>query len=383
MLVNCARRRRGGPLTSASQPRRRGESQHLHQEKHPARAVFPLHTYSTEQQSCPLWWSPSWTRRSPSSPARSPPLWFVGQSLRTPDRSAGPLPVQRQTHSLPKSIHTWQMCKMYKFILSGGLLGEFECDKRWRSAAAVLEWGVLAKPQLLGADPHKPQTEQHHSFPSPGWNWRAEKASQTLSLQICAKSTSKAKDRLCIRCGSDFLPSTWRSGGTDRASLVSQSGPGRGQYSEWNRFNLFNVPKFLQWVRRDEFSRTWYIFFQYWQSRILLQVQREFIETDDALHHGYLNRFKSGGVVVGELLEDMSDSETEGAQAVQDGSLEAWKRIWKCGVFKYKWDQTKIWPEIPHKKTPKITTSLTSHGSKAGIYMKRVPVPTQAVQSSL
>lgn len=54
-----------------------------------------------------------------------------------------------------------------------------------------------------------------------------------------------------------------------------------------------------------------------------LQVQREFIETDDALHHGYLNRFKSGGVVVGELLEDMSGSETEGAQAVQDGSLEA------------------------------------------------------------
>lgn len=66
------------------------------------------------------------------------------------------------------------------------------------------------------------------------------------------------------------------------------------------------------------------------------------METDDAFHHGYLNRFKSGGVVVGELLEDMSGSETEGAQPVQDGSLEAWKRILKCGVFKYERGQNTI-----------------------------------------
>lgn len=53
-------------------------------------------------------------------------------------------------------------------------------------------------------------------------------------------------------------------------------------------------------------------------------VRREFIKTDDGtLNQGYLDRFKSGGVVVGELLEDMSGSETKGAQAVQDGSLEA------------------------------------------------------------
>ena len=69
-----------------------------------------------------------------------------------------------------------------------------------------------------------------------------------------------------------------------------------------------------------------------------------------ALNHGYLDRFKSGGVVVGKLLEDMSGSEAKGAQAVQDGSLEAWKRILKCGVLKYKWDQNTIWPEIPHKQ---------------------------------
>lgn len=54
-----------------------------------------------------------------------------------------------------------------------------------------------------------------------------------------------------------------------------------------------------------------------------LQVQREFIETCWALNHAYLDRFKSGGVVVGKLLEDMSGSEPKGAQAVQDGSLEA------------------------------------------------------------
>lgn len=30
-----------------------------------------------------------------------------------------------------------------------------------------------------------------------------------------------------------------------------------------------------------------------------------------------------------------------------------------------------------------VEWSLTSHGSKAGVDMKRVPVPTQAVQSSL
>lgn len=55
-----------------------------------------------------------------------------------------------------------------------------------------------------------------------------------------------------------------------------------------------------------------------------------------ALNHSYLDRFESGGVVVGELLEDVSGSESEGAQAVQDGSLEAWKRKFKSPVVKYK-----------------------------------------------
>lgn len=244
---------------------------------------------------------------------------------------------------------------MYKFILSvggrGGFLGEFKCDKR-RSAAAVLQWEVRAKPQPLGADPHKPQTEQHHSFPSPGWKWRVEKESQTLYLQICVKSTSKAEHRLCIRCGSGFLPSTWRSGVPGRASPVSQSGPGRGQNSEWNRFSsqihsvgqarliLQNVIHFLPVLTKWFFSAgpTWVHKNGWWP-----------------LNHGYLDRFKSGGVVVGELLEDMSGSETKGAQAVQDGSLETWKRILKCGAFKYKWDQNTIWPEIPHTKNKTIT----------------------------
>lgn len=48
----------------------------------------------------------------------------------------------------------------------------------------------------------------------------------------------------------------------------------------------------------------------------------------------YLDGLKSGRVIVAVLLEHMSCGKTKGAQAVQDGSLEAWaKRILKCGVW--------------------------------------------------
>lgn len=56
--------------------------------------------------------------------------------------------------------------------------------------------------------------------------------------------------------------------------------------------------------------------------------------------NSYLDCLKSGGVVVGELLEDVSCSEAKGAQAVQDWRLEAWpKRILNGSALKYKWVQ--------------------------------------------
>lgn len=46
------------------------------------------------------------------------------------------------------------------------------------------------------------------------------------------------------------------------------------------------------------------------------------------------------GVVVGVLLQDVSRSKAQSAQAVQDGNLHFWpKSIFKYGVFKYKWDE--------------------------------------------
>lgn len=56
--------------------------------------------------------------------------------------------------------------------------------------------------------------------------------------------------------------------------------------------------------------------------------------------NAHLNSLESGRVIVGEMLEDVSRSEAKWAQAVQDGSLEAWpKSIFKYSTFKYKWDQ--------------------------------------------
>lgn len=56
--------------------------------------------------------------------------------------------------------------------------------------------------------------------------------------------------------------------------------------------------------------------------------------------YSYLDCLKSGGVVVGEMLEDVSCSKAKGAQAMQDRRLEAWpKRILNDGTFKYEWDQ--------------------------------------------
>lgn len=64
-------------------------------------AVFLLlNTHSTARPSSHPSWSPSRTRRSPSWPTRSPSLWFDGRSLRTPARSGGLPPAQRQRHEL-------------------------------------------------------------------------------------------------------------------------------------------------------------------------------------------------------------------------------------------------------------------------------------------
>lgn len=120
--------------------------------------------------------------------------------------------------------------------------------------------------------------------------------------------------------------------------------------------------------------------------------------------NSYLDCLKSGGVIVGEVLEDVSCSKAKGAQAVQDWRLEAWpKGILNDGAFKYEWDQntpfdlksqgktrvpTKVNENIINDKRPPIKHSryggaLTSHSSEAGVYMEGVPVSTQTVQGRL
>lgn len=111
----------------------------------------------------------------------------------------------------------------------------------------------------------------------------------------------------------------------------------------------------------------------------------------------YLYSLESGGVIVCKLLEDVSRSKAERAQAVQDGSLEAWpKSIFKYSTLKYEWDQStsfdlksqgeiESWPKSAKAFLMKngYLRTLTSHGGKAGVYMKRVPVAAQTVQGRL
>lgn len=116
----------------------------------------------------------------------------------------------------------------------------------------------------------------------------------------------------------------------------------------------------------------------------------------------YLDGLKSGRVIVGVLLEHMSRGKTKGAQAVQDGSLEAWaKRILKCGVWNMNevkthhltWipgrqqsEQRQIWQRdlcpLP-REAEGVGGTLTSHGSKAGVYVEGVPISAQTVQGRL
>lgn len=108
-----------------------------------------------------------------------------------------------------------------------------------------------------------------------------------------------------------------------------------------------------------------------------------------------LDGLESGRVIVGVLLEDVPGSETKGAQAVQDGGLEAWaKRILKCAVWNINevkthhltWiprreqnEQREIWRETEAR----VRWWLTSYRSKAGVDVERVPVSAQAVQGRL
>lgn len=108
-----------------------------------------------------------------------------------------------------------------------------------------------------------------------------------------------------------------------------------------------------------------------------------------------LDGLESGRVIVGVLLEDVPGSETKGAQAVQNGGLEAWaKRIWKCAVWNINelkthnltWiprreqnEQREIWRET---EAP-VRRRLTSYLGKAGVDVERVPVSAQAVQGRL
>lgn len=115
----------------------------------------------------------------------------------------------------------------------------------------------------------------------------------------------------------------------------------------------------------------------------------------------YLDGLESGGVIVAVLLEHMSRGKTKGAQAVQDGSLEAWaKRILKCGVWNINevkthhltWipgrqqsEQRQIWRRglCPPVRQRVWGGTLTSHGSKAGVDVEGVPVSAQTVQGRL
>lgn len=99
-----------------------------------------------------------------------------------------------------------------------------------------------------------------------------------------------------------------------------------------------------------------------------------------------LDSLESGGIIARILFEDVSRSKAKGAQAVQDGSLEAWR-----GAFQntQRWVKIKIRTHRFGERHPSdhmlqhLKCTLTSHGGEAGVYVERVPVSTQTVQGRL
>lgn len=90
----------------------------------------------------------------------------------------------------------------------------------------------------------------------------------------------------------------------------------------------------------------------------------------------YLDGLESCDIVVCVLLQNVTSGETKRAEAVKNGRFKPWEQFHKI-MKEQKRQETKRWETVGSWK------SRTTHGSKTGVDVKRIPVSTQSVQCCL